>query len=412
MKTALFLLTITTSAISLSSSAETWMHFQATNSPLPSNSILCELTTDEGIWVGTDAGLAFYDGNNWQVFTTETSILPDDHIRDIHQDVNGIIWVATDEGVLKITQPEWEILNTSNSGLPSDLVRSISSDSEGNMWFGTWGEGVARLVGNEWEVYNLTNSEIPSNGIFHISVDALGHAWIGTYNGGVTEFDGISWNTTNSTNSLLPHDNVRSIVFCADGTKWVCTDDGLAKWSGSGAMEVFTFETIGYTFHVVNDGVQRNGNEMYFATDGGILEFNPQSFRMITSQNSELPNNNIRTVTLDQRGYLWLGTANNGLVTLIPEGSVDVKEPQKGADLITVYPNPVDNEITILLPNRDPGNKELIISNGIGQTVIRKQLINPNAQRVQLDVNTLRPGYYTVTISSNTGISTSKFLKT
>ena len=177
-------------------------------------------------------------------------------------------------------------------------------------------------------------------------------------------------------------------------------------------MEVFTFETIGYTFHVVNDGVQRNGNEMYFATDGGILEFNPQSFRMITSQNSELPNNNIRTVALDQRGYLWLGTANNGLVTLIPEGSVDVKEPQKGADLITVYPNPVDNEITILLPNRDPGNKELIISNGIGQTVIRKQLVNPNAQRVQLDVNTLRPGYYTVTISSNTGISTSKFLQT
>lgn len=405
--TALSVFTLTTSSLR----AESWMYFDHENSPLPSNTVLSELVTDHGIWIGTDAGLAFYNGTSWDVYSHETSALPDDNIRDIHEDINHNIWVATDEGMLKINDLAWEVYTTTNSGLPSNLVRSVSSDSEGNLWIGTWGEGIAHLVGNQWTVYNRDNSGLPSNGVFSVDVDQLGHPWIGTYNGGVTEFDGQNWTSFNTSNSPLPHNNVRNVVFGHNGTRWFCTDDGLAQKMSDNSWEVHTFESIGYTFHVVNGGVQLMPDRAYFATDGGILEFNETTFRMITTQNSNLPSNNIRSIDKDEDGNLWLGTTDHGLATYLPQGSVGVKEPNKGSDLITIYPNPVVNELTFLLPNRDPGNTELIISNGLGQPVIRKQLVQGNGQQQQLDVSFLSQGYYSLSIVSNQRISSSRFLK-
>lgn len=405
--TALSVFTLASSSLK----AESWMYFDDDNSPLPSNTVLSVEVTDDGVWVGTDAGLAYYDGTEWDVYHAETSSLPDDNIRDLHEDVNHNIWVATDEGILKITDQTWEVFNTSNSGLPSNLVRSVSSDSEGNLWIGTWGEGIVRVVGNQWTVYNTNNSSLPSNGVFSVDVDDLGHPWIGTYNGGVTVFDGVNWTTYNMSNSPMPHNNVRNVVFGHSGIKWFCTDNGVVRKTPGGHWDVHTFETIGYTFHVVNDGVQRAQDQLYFATDGGILSFDQSEFRMITSQNSNLPANNIKSIDIDDEGNLWLGTSNHGLATYLPQGSLNVKEPIKGADLITVYPNPVDNELTFLLPNRDPGNSELIISNGLGQPVIRKQLVQGNGQQQQLDVSSLSQGYYSLSIVSNQGISSSRFLK-
>lgn len=412
MKTAFLYTALSAFALTTSSlKAESWMYFDHQNSPLPSNTVLSELVTDHGIWVGTDAGLAFYDGTDWEVYNSETSALPDDNVRDIHEDVNHNIWVATDEGLLKITHLAWEVYNTSNSELPVNLVRSVSSDTEGNIWIGTWGEGVAHLEGNQWTIYNDGNSDLPSNGVFSVDVDELGHPWIGTYNGGVTEFDGQTWTTYDMSNSPIPHNNIRNVVFGHSGIKWFCTDDGLVRKTPDGNWDVHTFESIGYTFHVVNGGVQRSQGQLYFATDGGVLEFDQSEFRMITSQNSSLPANNIRSIDIDEDGNLWLGTASNGLATYLPQGSVDVKEPNKGSDLITVYPNPVVNELTFLLPNRDPGNTELIISNGLGQPVIRKQLVQGNGLQQQLDVSSLSQGYYSLSIVSNQGISSSRFLK-
>ena len=131
MKSA-FLTTSFLFSILISANAQSlnWLHYDDANSPLPSNAINSVLSVEEGTWVGTDGGLAFHDGSDWTVYTTETSELPDNHIRDIFEDNWENTWIATDKGVLRINSDGWEIFNESNSGLPLNLVRSVTTDQE------------------------------------------------------------------------------------------------------------------------------------------------------------------------------------------------------------------------------------------------------------------------------------------
>lgn len=411
MKTAFLLTTFSISMLSLSVAGNgAWMHFNDGNSPLPSNSITAVQTVEDGVWVGTDAGLAFYDGAEWSVFTTETSALPHDQIHDIYEDAQNIVWVATDGGIVKITDINWEIFNEVNSGLPSNLTRSVSSDSEGNIWVGTWGSGLAKMTGNDWTVYSTGNSDLPSNGIFVVEFDLLGHPWIGTYNGGVSYFDGQNWATYNMSNSDLPNNQVRCITFDPDGAIWFGTDDGLARKDANDNWHVYNYQNIGYSFHNVFEGACQASGKKFFATNGGVIQFNEQSFHVITAQNSNLTSSNIRCLSFDSEGNLWLGTANDGLELFLPEGSVGIQE-ELATNPISIYPNPAENEIQLLQPLNSSGKSELIISNNLGQVIIQRQLIQNGAAPHRLDISSLNRGNYFISVVSNQGISTSKFLK-
>ncbi len=406
--TTSFLLTILFTSASFASN---WMHYNQSNSPLPSNHVTAILSDDEGTWVGTDDGLAFFDGINWTIYDSETSELPDNYIRDIHKDNTGIIWVATDMGILKIGQTTWESFTTDNSSIPSDNVRSITTDSEGNVWIGTWGQGIATKNGNNWTLYDANNSDLPSNGIFTVEVDELGVIWAGTFNGGVTKFNGVTWTTYNTSNSELPHNHVRTIAFDQNHIAWFGTDDGVARKTPGGHWDIHTAETIGYSFHTVFEGVVESPGVVFFATDGGILQLESSSFSMITAQNSNLPSNNIRSLAIDPDGNLLVGTGNDGLTIYSPQGTLSTKDPIKDGNGLTVYPNPTSNQLEFLLPLKGANKTTITVTNGVGQTVLSKNVASTSTLQHQLDVGYLPAGTYYLTLQSSEGIQQSKFLK-
>lgn len=408
-----FLTTIFAVLFSLfnSANAASWMHYDQDNSPLPSNYISTILSDDAGTWVGTDNGLAFFDGSDWFIYDSETSELPDNNIRDIHKDNTGKIWVATDKGLLEISTDGWQTHSTSNSNIPSDYIRSVASDSEGNIWIGTWGNGIAAKNGNNWTVYNTDNSDLPSDGVFTVEIDELGVIWVGTFNGGVSKFNGLGWTTYNTSNSELPHNHVRSINFDQNHIAWFGTEDGVVRKTPGGHWDVYNAENIGYSFHTIYGGVIESAGKLYFATDGGILKFNGSDFSMVTSQNSSLPSNNVRSLALDLNGNLWVGSGNDGLSIYNPQGTLGVKEPLKTAESLTAYPNPTSNELTFLLPNKSSGNSEITVVNGTGQTVLTKQISNGGLSQHILDVSSLSTGTYFISVYSSTGISQGRFVK-
>jgi ligand-binding sensor domain-containing protein len=412
MKPALLTISFLFSALfSVNAQSLNWLHYDDGNSPLPSNTIYCILAVDNGIWAGTDDGLAFYDGSDWTIYTSETSELPDNDVRDIHEDNWGNTWVATNKGVVRINENGWTVFDESNSGLPLNLVRSVTTDPEGNLWVGTWGGGIAKMIGSEWTTYNTSNSDIPHNGVFTVELDYSGSVWLGMYNSGVSKFNGLSWETFDMANSELPDNNVRSITFDGNETVWFGTDDGLARKTDAGVWQVYTYQNIGYSFHRVFEGVQESEGKVFFGTDGGLISFDQTNFTVTTTQNSNLKSNIILCITQTLNGNLWLGTGNDGISIFSPQGTLGVKDIVSNSNLLSIYPNPAGDEMNFNLDQSINGNLGIEVRNAIGQTIVTQKVTHSSGQQHPLNLNQLTPGVYHLTVQSSKALITKTFYK-
>jgi ligand-binding sensor domain-containing protein len=69
---------------------------------LPSVSVRCVAQGPDGqMWVGTDHGIARYNGKSWSIRHSKRWLLSDD-VRDIAFDSQGTAWIATDNGISAI----------------------------------------------------------------------------------------------------------------------------------------------------------------------------------------------------------------------------------------------------------------------------------------------------------------------
>lgn len=407
---ALAILTTLFGALSLTASANSWMHYDQSNSPLPSNSVTATLNDGAISWVGTDDGLVRFNGTDWEVYTSEMSLLPNDYVQDIYKDNQGNTWVATYSGVLKINLNGWEVINMANSPIQSNQIRSITVAEDNTVWFGTWGSGLISFDGQNWTLFDTQNSDIPSNGIFEVAIDNDQNVWVGTFSNGVSKFDGQTWTTYNTSNSDLPNDNVRDITFDHSGIVWFGTDDGLARKTPSGHWDVFTYQELGHSIHTIHDGIQIGDGHLYFATDGGLVEFESFNYSVFTLQNSSLQTNNLRCISQDHTGNLWIGTGNNGVTIFSPEGELSVNE-NLTVDYFQPYPNPtIDN--TILDLDTELGDDfEVVIHNNMGQMIYRNQVRNHSNRIYPIELGDFPAGYFSVSIISDGNVDTKRVLK-
>lgn len=406
----LALLTVLLSAFSVSASASSWMQYDQSNTPLPSNSITATLNDGATTWIGTYNGLAMFDGNTWTIYRSETSLLPDDHVHDIFKDNNDDIWVATNLGLLKISLNGWEVIDSNDLPTSTALFRSIATDNQNNMWLGTWGNGLLKFDGTNWTVFDTQNSAIPSNGIFDVEIDEDNNVWVGTFNGGAAKYDGQNWTNYTTSNSDLPNNNVRSITIGQNGIVWLGTDDGLARKTAGNHWDVFTYLELGHSIHAIHDGIQVEQGHLYFATDGGLLEFDGSTYRTFTAQNSDLPSNSLYSLSEDPNGGLWIGTGNNGVVLFSEQDLLSVGQDHK-VDYFTPFPNPTTGTVTLDFDKNLGADFEVLVHNNVGQMVLRRKLNNFSSGMLDLNLDGLPNGALSITLVSNQKSDTKRVIK-
>lgn len=60
------------------------------------------------LWVGTDFGVAAFNGEQWRVINTESGLIWNDITQDaIQEDADGSIWIGTSHGLAHLLHPEW-----------------------------------------------------------------------------------------------------------------------------------------------------------------------------------------------------------------------------------------------------------------------------------------------------------------
>lgn len=204
-------------------------------SSLPSPVVTELLASEDGMWIGTEAGLAHYmlDTGALEV----ESVVRGKSVEAMAFDGAGRLWVGTaDAGVMLLDQDgTWSRLHK-NSGLPSALpgvgiqTGGLARDpiTPNGMWAIVTGVGLVHFDGETWQI--TTNAEhVPSSLLYRLFTDPIdGSLWVGG-EGGVSHYDGVTWGTF-TTQSGLQSSAIYAIAYAPGGNYWFGGAEGLTRY--------------------------------------------------------------------------------------------------------------------------------------------------------------------------------------
>jgi ligand-binding sensor domain-containing protein/signal transduction histidine kinase len=266
-----------------------------------------------GIWVLANGRLKKFESGRW---TTDLGAFTwtNSPIYDLYEDSWHQLWVATMGSGLIRYSPDGTILHlTTTDGLPSDFVRCVVEDREGNMWVGTEAGGLCRLKPAAfWSLgihQGLASDQVTSvcestNGTFWIAMDGKGlDHWLGD---GKVEHYGAGQGLMNG--------HVWSVVRDQRGAVWAATWNGLFRGNASGFTDLADGVTIGRQIFAI---YQDRQDGLWLGQQGfGALTHLQGGQRTVIKIPGASPSLDVRVMTHDAAGSLWVGTENEGLYRL------------------------------------------------------------------------------------------------
>ena len=280
---------------------------------LVSNTVVQIDETPSGtIVAATSAGVCFLDGGRFSCLGPESGLVRE-QVRDLHVDATGDVWVAADDGISLIRWGDRQVRTFGlEDGLPSLRTGAILRDRAGTLWAGTDG-GLVRFNGIVWE-------DAPPSGLHGVRVASLsqdGEALlIGTERGIFALRD-----TELLTIPLGPDPGlIRLLARGKDGAIWAVSDRGVYRHE-RGASVLLTPEHGIPAQDLWSILVDREGN-IWMGSDDGLAKLVPGPFALYT-QAQGLPHPFVRAITQTPDGRIWFGT-RDGLAVLQGDGMVEV----------------------------------------------------------------------------------------
>lgn len=276
-----------------------------TQQGLPQNSVLSLAQTKDGyLWIGTEEGLARFDGSQFTVVSTG---LRNKTISSLLAAKNGDLWIGTDGGGLARLSHGSFTTYTTRNGLPNDSILALYEDALGAIWAGTDGGGVAQIDRGTPRIYTR-NEGLPDNVVFSIAGTADGVIWLGT-RGGLVKYDhgGFSDQIAELTGQ-----HVRALMADRDSSIWAgTTTEGLFHITKSGTEHLS--KASGLPSDQIESLYQDNAGTLYAGSmDAGILRFDGKSWSALSDKQGLL-GSEIHAILEDTEGDVWIGTAGGGL---------------------------------------------------------------------------------------------------
>jgi ligand-binding sensor domain-containing protein/signal transduction histidine kinase len=280
---------------------------------LPQNLVRAVLQTRDGyLWLGTQFGLARFDGNRFTVFDRyHTPGITNDAVTCLAEDPSGVLWIGTDAGLLKYEQGQFTAA-TPGGALPGRVVRSIYPAGNGAIWL-TVDTAFVRIQGSEVASFSL--KEVPRVRRFpFVHEDESGAIWVAgpdrlfRFNEAARHFDEVGLPGCPPQPSLW--------LFSKTDPKkvWVAAPDGLyesenGKWSYQGKPGGSREVDIALLFE------DRTGALWIALHDGEIFRFG--AGQMSRLDLPEIQDSAVNAIRDDREGNLWIGS-DAGLLRLTP----------------------------------------------------------------------------------------------
>jgi len=277
---------------------------------------------EDGLWVGTAAGLVHWAAGGIQGFTASDG-LAGGRILALCQARNGDLWVGTASGLSRWRDGRFEAIPMPQGGLTIDQeVRALYEDAAGRVWFSN------RLQTRRWDPQTdriedvLLSSGVSRAGAprhqsqfaIQITGDALTNIWLR----GVQMFHGAPRQETvpvldiemaRYSEVLGASDQVMALLVDRSGCLWM-------GWEGSGLSRYRDgwLREFGRADGLSDVGVNclledREGSIWIGTRSGGLNCWRPR--RLVPYTTAEgLSQDDVRTVAKAVGGGVWIGTEN------------------------------------------------------------------------------------------------------
>lgn len=242
-------------------------------------------------WLGShNQGISHYNGKSFEYFTTNEG-LPDNQIRSIHEDRNGIIWIGTAKGVCSYNGKNFTNYLTEFNSPKSDW-----NATTGDLWFYAGEEdGIYRFdgVNMNYLIFPKPQNDNQNNsyGVTGLSKDREGKIWIATY-AALFSYDGKMVDIFGHEElNLMDHEqlHIRSVLADSKGRIWI----------GNNGIGVI---------------LKRGDSIIHFSKEQGKLipmnEFTSNTQNNQTAKNTGLQS--VFAIEEDAEGNIWFGDRDSG----------------------------------------------------------------------------------------------------
>lgn len=234
--------------------------------------------------------------------------LPQISVNAIAQTPENYIWVGTDDGLARFDGMHFTIYNRLNvPELGSNSFQALLTSRDGSLWAAT-SAGLVRYHKGVFRTYTLKDG-LPHGYISSLALDRNGALWLGTLGGGLVCFARDRFTTYTAADGLA-HDEVWAVHASPDGSIWAGTRRGLSRYK-SGIFTAYTKQT-GLADNWVHALCSDGKGGLYVGTDRGLQHLQRGTPAAVTTVPG-LESVSVQSLAVDRNGMLWVGTRYIGV---------------------------------------------------------------------------------------------------
>jgi ligand-binding sensor domain-containing protein/signal transduction histidine kinase len=280
---------------------------------LPQGSVIAMTQTRDGyLWLGTQQGLARFDGVHFKTFNDgNTPGLNSTTITKLFEDSRGNLWIGTQNGGVVMVDNKGTLTRIDvGRGAAESRLLEICEDQAGIVYM--W------LSNGQLYSYNDGTVGILFSYCNRIIVENSGWTWVGTPSGQMHSFRHIpgSKPLAFEVGEEASAGKIDFLLASKQGGYWLFANDHIQKWNSSRLDGI----SIPYPWtNRAGIGVSaacedRDGNLIVGTSGEGIYWFDASGkIERLTSANPGLSHNTILSLLIDREGNLWVGTDGGGL---------------------------------------------------------------------------------------------------
>lgn len=280
-----------------------------TDDGLPQLSVYGIAQSRDGyLWIGTQEGLARFDGIRFVVFDTgNVAGITSNWFSALCRDREAGIWAATlGPELVHIGKGEPQVFSVADK-LPRCRVWGITQDQDGVLWLAT-DAGLTRFDAGRTVLPDAEGKREPAGSV---GIGTGGALWVGTRGAGLKRIDRLKGTTLHRYEEFLGRD---ILAVFEDSTRalWVSTAGrGVHRLLNDGSRTVYT-TADGLPSNIVWAITEDRDGNVWLGTDAGCVRYRDGHFSCFSTSNG-LTHNSVRSLYVDAEGNLWIGTSRGGL---------------------------------------------------------------------------------------------------